>query len=282
LSLDRAEVEELVGSMSHAGVYRVRLGSADAVLKVTEGDARQRVDARRELSFYLELAGSVPVSTPRLLATADGGQLTALLLSAHTPVAPAARWERCEWLAATRQLARLHAFEVPREDPWVHVPWVRGVLQDPPTDLAIDYWSQTVAAHHIDSLLRDPASLARALDDGPMGFIHGDCHVDNLLRDGDQLIWADWQVAGTGNRAVDLAFLYGRGYADGANPPLEHMLEEYLVDSHVEAAQLLRSMMAAELATLLFGWPTYMTYHTQEERDRMTSRLVQLADSWLS
>jgi Ser/Thr protein kinase RdoA (MazF antagonist) len=277
-----AQAVALAGSMSSSGVYRVRLAGRDAVLKVSEGEPAQRIEARRELRFYRDLAESIPLSTPQLLADADSEELTAMLLSVHRAAAPARTWARSEWLEAARQLAVLHSFEAPRRDPWIHAPWVRGVLDDPPAGMAIDHWSRTPAAGRAADLLDDPAALARALDAGPAGFIHGDCHVDNLLRDGDRLVWADWQAAGVGTCGIDLAFLFGRAYADGADPPVEAMVDEYVARRDVDPALLRRSMMAAELATLLFGWPAYMDHHTLYERDRITARLVQLAGDWLS
>lgn len=268
--------------MSASGIYRVRIAEGEAVLKVSEGEPEQRVEARRELGFYRDLAPSIPVATPRLLAGTDGKELAAILLTAHSPSPPAPDWTRSEWLEAARQLARLHAFPAPRRGPWRHLPWVRTVLDRPPTDMAFDFWSPTAAGERVRDLLDDPAGLALAFDQGPTGFVHGDCHVDNLLRDADGLVWADWQVAGVGCCAVDLAFRWGRAYADGADLPLEAMVEEYLARRPVDPVRLRHSMMAAELATFLFGWPAYLGLHSPEQRERMTGRLIRLAVQWRS
>lgn len=272
----------LTGSMSASGVYRVRTVEGEAVLKVSEGSPEHRVEARRELAFYRDLAPDLPIATPRLLAGTDRQDLTAMLLTAHSPSPPAPDWRASEWVMAARQLALLHAFPAPQGGPWHHRPWVRAVLDRPPTEVAFDFWSATAAGEHVRDLLDDPAALGLALDEGPIGFVHGDCHVDNLLRDAGDLVWADWQVAGTGCCAVDLAFLWGRAHADGADPPLEAMVDEYLTGRPVDPVRLRRSMMAAELATFLFGWPAYLGLHSPEQRERMTQRLVRVAVQWRS
>lgn len=270
---------ELAGSMSRSGVYRVHVDGHHAVLKVTGADEEQD-NARRELTFYQTLANQVPVRTPRLLDYVDNDDLTALLLSAHTQAPPAPEWDRSAWLDVARQLAALHSFPAPERAPWVHTPWLRRVLDRPPIRIAADYWSHTDAADFIGSVLDAPATLAPALSAIPDCFIHGDCHVDNLLRDGDRVVWADWQVTGIGSPAIDLAFLWGRAHSDSANPPRDAMLREYATHRGIDRAPVHRSLIAAELGFLLFGWPEYARYHTQDERRRTAHRLVQLIGDW--
>lgn len=53
--------------------------------------------------------------------------------------------------------------------------------------------------------------------DTALTLCHGDCHLDNLLRDPDgRLIWADWQEARKGYGPSDLAFCLQRAEATGA------------------------------------------------------------------
>jgi thiamine kinase-like enzyme len=275
------ETGELAGSASGAGVYRVQLDGHDAVLKVTGAGGGQR-NARRELTFYRTLADRVPVTTPRLLRYADNDDFTALLLSAHTPARPAREWDRTAWLEVARQLAALHSIPLPDEDPWTDTPWLRQVLDRPPIAFAEDYWSGTDAADSIGLVLKAPGALAEAVRATPDGFLHGDCHVDNLLREGNQIVWADWQAAGVGSPAGDLAFLWSRAAADGADVPYEAMLGEYIAHREVDPAVLRLALVAAEIGILLFGWPEYVSYLTQNERDRLTHRLLQLIDDWLN
>jgi thiamine kinase-like enzyme len=241
----------------------------DAVLKVTGAGGGQR-NARRELTFYRTLADRVPVMTPTLLRYADNDDFTALLLSAHTPARHAREWDQSAWLEVARQLAALHSIPLPDEDPWIDTPWLRQVLERPPISLAEDYWSGTDAADTIGPVLKAPGALGEAFRATPDSFLHGDCHVDNLLREGNQIVWADWQAAGTGSPAGELAFLWSRAQADGADLPYDAMLREYVTHREVDPALLRRSLVAAEIGILLFGWPAYAAYLTQSDRDRIT------------
>lgn len=269
----------LSGSMSQSGVYRVHFDGGDAVLKVTGPDG-DRALASRELAFYQTLANDVPVRTPTLLCHVESPELTAILLSAHAPSLPAREWQPAEWLEVTRQLAALHSIPPPVGAPWTHRPWLSAVLDDPPVSAARDYWSRTAAAGFVDSVFGAP--LRFALGAVPDCFVHGDCHVDNLLREGSDLVWTDWQVTGIGSPAADLAFLLGRAYSDGADPPREEMIDAYACARGVDSATLRRAILAADLGFLLFGMPEYMHYHSRDEQDRITQRLIDVISEWNS
>ncbi|MGH3490073.1 MAG: aminoglycoside phosphotransferase family protein [Actinopolymorphaceae bacterium] len=269
---------ELAGSMSESGVYRVHLDGSDVVAKVTAA-GHEQANARRELAFYRTLADQVPVRTPTLLGHVDNDELTVLLLSAHTPAPPAREWDLSTWLEVARQLAALHSMPAPEGDLWVRTPWIRQVLDRPPRR-AKDFWSRTAAADHIGDVFDAPAALAQGICTLPETFVHGDCHADNLLHDGDDLLWTDWQGTGIGNPAGDLAFLWGRAHADNADPPREAMIHAYATRRGIALDPLRRSLIASELSTLLYAWPDYAHYHPQDERDRLTQRLIDLTRDW--
>ncbi len=269
----------LAGSASGAGVYLVQVDGQDAVLKVTAAGDWQP-NARRELTFYQTLADRVPVATPRLLRYADDECLTALLLSAHTPALPAREWDRSAWLEVSRQLAQLHSVSLPDQAAWHQTPFAGTEPDEHALRLAKDYWSATDAADCIALVLDDPDVLMRAVKATPECFAHGDCHVDNLLRDGDRIVWADWQVAAVGYSAGDLAFLWSRADADGADLPYAAMVHEYATHRGVDATVLSRGLVAAELRILLFGWPHHAAFCAQDVRDRLTRRFRRLATDW--
>lgn len=276
-----ADGAALAGAASGAGVYRVRAGGMDAVLKVTTAGPGQPA-ARRELRFYQNLADQVPVATPALLRHADDDNVTAMLLSAHTPAPPAQDWDLPAWLELARQLASLHSTPLPDDVSWLDTPWLERIFDRPPVDSAETYWSTTEAAHHVRQVLRTPAALGAAVAVVPGCLLHGDCHVGNLLGGGSRLVWADWQVVGLGSPAVDLAFLWSRAYADGANPPYQAMLDAYAARRGIDRDLLRRALIAAELGVLLFGWPAYAARRTRAERDRLTRRLIHLLERWYS
>ncbi|MEV0154725.1 aminoglycoside phosphotransferase family protein [Micromonospora sp. NPDC050686] len=271
----------LAGAASGAAVLRVRADSADAVLKLTRA-GRGQPDARRELTFYRTLAGQLPIRTPRLLRHADDDRVTAILLSAHPPTPPAREWGRSAWLGLAEELAALHATPVPEHHAWLDTPWLQRILDRPPVDAARSYWSATVTARQLGAVLDAPAALAAAVAATGEGLLHGDCHVGNLLHGGDRLVWADWQVTGVGSRAVDLAFLCSRAHADGADLPYAAMHDTYAARGGLDGGLLRRSLIAAELGVLLFGWPGYATRRDPAARDRLTRRLITLIDHWRS
>ncbi|MEQ7010304.1 aminoglycoside phosphotransferase family protein [Actinopolymorpha sp. B17G11] len=270
---------DLTGGASGSGVYRVQIDGDAAVLKVTPAGEWQN-NARRELTFYQTLADQVPVTTPSLLRYADNDHFTALLLSAHGSARPAREWDRPAWLEVARQLAAIHSIPPPGEDPWIDPPVHRKLPYLPPIDVAEAYWPTTGAADSVRPLLDEPDQLVEALRAIPDCFGHGDCHVDNLLREGEQIVWADWQVAGVGCPASELAFLWSRANADGAELPYEAMLREYVAHREVDPALFHRALVAAEIEILLFAWPHFAASLTQEERDRLTRRLLQLIHDW--
>ena len=270
---------DLGGGASESGVYRVQFEGNDAVLKVTAAGEWQD-NARRELTFYQTLADRVPVTTPRLLGHVDNDEFTAVLLSAHASSLPAKEWDRPAWLEMARQLAALHSIPPPDEDPWIDSPWHRQDPYLPPLEIAEGYWFTTDAADSVRPLLDIPDDLAKALRAIPDCFLHGDCHVDNLLRDGEHIVWTDWQVARVGCPADELSFLWSRAHADGADPPYDAMLHEYVTHRAVDPEPLRRALVAAEINILLFAWPHFAPHLSQEDRDRLTYRLLHLTNDW--
>jgi thiamine kinase-like enzyme len=272
---------ELAGAASGAGVYRVQVAGEDAILKVT-GPGRARQLARRELTFYRTMADRMPITTPRLLRYADDEDITALLLTAHQPSSPAREWGRSAWLELARQLAALHSLAIPSEDHWLGTSWLRQALDRPPLDVAEGYWSNTSAADSFRLVLRHISELAEAFRSTPDCFVHGDCHVDNLLREDDELVWADWQSVGVGNPAGELAFLWSRADADDAELPYDAMLDVYLTHREAEPVPFRRALVAAEIGILLFGWPQYAAFRDQDVQHRIARRVIHLTDRWLS
>jgi aminoglycoside phosphotransferase (APT) family kinase protein len=275
----RADAIDTKGA-SGAGVHRVRVGDEDAVLKVT-GPGPTRELARRELTFYRTMAEGMPISTPRLLRSLDDEHVTAMLLSAHRPSLPAREWDLAAWLDLARQLASLHALPIPSENHWLGTSWLSQALDRPPSGEG--YWFKTPAADSARLALGHTGEFAEALRSTADCFVHGDCHVENLLREGDdELVWADWQSVGVGSPAAELAFLWSRADADGADVPYDAMLDVYLTCREADPVQIRRALVAAELGILLFGWPAHAAYCAPAVQERLARRLVQLTDRWLA
>lgn len=283
LPLEEAPIP-LSGSMSRSSVVRLRLvAGPDAVLKVT-GAGQGQTAARRELDFYLTLADTVPVATPRLLAHVDDGELTALVLSLHAPGPPASAWELPRWLDLARELAALHSTPIAEVERWLQPAWLERVLENPPIDRAWSYWAVTRAADAAAAALGALAEVRVSLDTLPRCLTHGDCNVDNLLREAGHTVWIDWPGVGIGPPALDLAFLWGTFWARRErippDPPRHRIIDAYAAERGVDATALWRSAVAAELGMTLFGWPGWALGHGQAEQDRTARRLVELAGEW--
>ena len=267
----------LAGSASGSGVFEIGTGPTRAVLKLTT-QIGWREAARRELRCYRELGGRLPVRMPRLLDAVDSDSVTAMLLSAHEPAPPADRWTSAQWIDVAAQLGRLHTTA---ERPSLPAPdWLAAAVRDGPPDGARRYWRGTDAADAAARVLDSGPWLERAMAGSPSCLVHGDCHVGNLLLDGDgSHIWADWQVVGVGCGEADLGFLWVRAETDGATLPRAAMVEAYAMARGTDPDVSRNAAHAAEAAILAFAWPEYASWNDQPARDRITRRLRVLVES---
>lgn len=267
--------ERLAGSASGSEVFRVWLESTQAVLKVTTVE-QWRAPARHELRCYRELVDQLPVATPRLLEWVDTDEVTAMLLTAHSPAVPANEWTEAEWIDASAQLGALHA----QADPaWLdNHGWLPPMLRRPPPESAVAYWRGVGIDH---APYDDLPAMADVISVLPECFMHGDCHADNFLRAADgTLIWSDWQGASLGHGAEELAFLWGRADTDGGKLPREAMLSTYASARGVEVEPVRLAVLGAELGCLLTAAPEYAYWNPPEARDRQTRRCEQLILDW--
>jgi aminoglycoside phosphotransferase (APT) family kinase protein len=113
-------------------------------------------------------------------------------------------------------------------------------------------------------------------------FLHGDCHTDNVVIEDSHLIWLDWQGAGAGNPAAELAFPSVRATPSGASLPQQDMVDRYAGDRDLDSARVSRATLAAELAIFLLTWPEYASYNTDTGIGRVHRHVQQLARRWLA
>ncbi len=272
----------LAGGVSGSGVFRlVFTDRSDAVLKVTTNPA-WRDKARREARFYREAAADLPVRVPQLLAVADTGSATCLLLSAAAPAPTPTLWGVHDWLRVARELAMLHrGMQSPVLD---RFSWLTRADPISPDQVraAADCWDRWGCGRIAEPLLQRPSELTAALAALPATVIHGDCHAGNLLVDDTGgFRWADWQEVGIGHGPEDLALLWQRAEFGGAAPPRQAMLEAYAAVREVSSVPALhRAAVAAELQVLLFGWPAHLRHADHERRDRLIRRFRALSLDW--
>lgn len=101
------------------------------------------------------------------------------------------------------------------------------------------------------SLLDDPTLLVAIVDAEPRTLVHGDARPSNVLADGpDGFVWLDWEEAGAGPAALDLArWLHGSPKAHGS-PHADGDFGAYVLARQI-AVDPVRLRRAADAAAIL-------------------------------
>lgn len=297
--------EVLQGGISGSHTYRFELNSQPVVLKVAVAGSEPYIweRARREHQFYHTLAERVPLRVPRLLSSYAADDFgICVLLAAYRPANPAQSWEEGDYLQVAEQLAGFHAAFWGRAGDLADYPWLRKPA--PGTEAsqvkaARGAWRDLLGQERFQGAVAEGS--VRALDAGleriaevdaflrtfPTTLCHGDCHIDNLLRDPQgELVWADWQEVGVGRGPEDLSFLLQRAFpaGEGSAALIERVIAAY--QAHLEARSGARIPLAAvrqvidgsELSTRLLQWPFYLTQAPREWVLGMLTRIEQLVE----
>ena len=159
--------------------------------------------------------------------------------------------------------------------------WLAATLHNPDLTAAQALWTWPGEPELLAPILATPAALHDAISLTADCFLHGDCHTDHFLIDQHQLVWTDWQGAGAGNPAAELAFPSVRATPAGATLPQHEMIDRYARARGLDATQLGRATLAAELAIFLLTWPEYAAYNTKIGVERVHQRVQDLARTWL-
>jgi Ser/Thr protein kinase RdoA (MazF antagonist) len=292
--------EVLQGGVSGAATYRVSLENEQIVLKVAGEGAPSYVleRARRELRFYRELAGRIPLRVPELLGVAEAAG-PCLALRAYSPVPPIETWTEEHYLDIAKQLSRFHALFWNRTDQLARLPWLRVHRWRPDSALmerAAAAWrhlandpdrQRILTPDEIGWIKEAMRHLDRAvaiLEAFPATLCHGDCHHGNLLVDGDGLWrWADWQEVGIGPGPEDLSFFFQRARMAGGSVPEEAAVTSYhhalatATGQNIELSALRRVLCASELRSLLLLWPPFLSSVPLERLEWVVHRLQYLA-----
>ncbi len=216
----RSVVHERIGSGVTGAAYRLTLdrdGSPDTlVAKIAAGNAEARYRVRNgyraEVGFYIDLAATVDIRTPRCWHAAidDDGTRFTLLLEDLAPRAPGVQVAGCSLEQAddaVRNLAGLHA---PR---WDDDSLFDLAFLQRPTDARAAFLSQLASSatdafverYETDLDADDVATLRAAADvmehwlrspPEHVAPIHGDYRLDNLMfpPHGAGVVAVDWQT----------------------------------------------------------------------------------------
>jgi hypothetical protein len=277
----RLEMPNPTHGMSGSRVHFARREDGlTCVLKVTslrrDHDARA---GRRELAFYRDLTGRMPIRTPALLDSYEDDDVIAMLLSVHGEIEPATSWDRRSWLALAVDLARLHGTAVPEPDRWKEHWSPFHALREPDMPMVEGFWREDLGSS-LDAIIESRELLEQEILQAGECFVHGDCHTENILREDSALVWIDWQSAGIGNPARDLAFLNARAAPSGVRIPPE-MLAAYCSERDKDLERMRRSVIAAELSIFLFEWPPYASFNSPAGTRRVRRRTRHLAERWI-
>ncbi|MFD5318802.1 phosphotransferase family protein [Streptomyces sp. NPDC127098] len=270
-----------VESRSGAGVWAVRTERGErAFLKVTAAGAGAGAlaGARREARFYREFGGTVPVRVPRLLGVLEGAAGVALLLAAAGESRDAASWSAGMWARLGGQLAALHAMSPPVGGGWERPEPLLEALAAPVSREVGEFWAPS--GPWLPAVLDCRAELRAAVGASPPAFVHGDCHTHNITHGAGGPVFCDWQSAGVGRAATDLAFLSVRATPSGVVVP-RALVDAYLAGRAGDRRALERAVLAEELATLVFLWPPFAAFNDPEGIDRVRRRARRLAERFL-
>jgi hypothetical protein len=188
-------------------------------------DAERRSGAfDREIRFYREVAGRVPLRLPRIYYADTSDEGKALLmedLCAYRALDQVHGMRHQQVIATVREVAKLHA-AFARPSALDGLDWLP--LHDHFFDEGFaDHWPAFAECYEL-RIGRDALRLGERVAHNlrwieeriaarPVTLIHGDLRADNLLsRDGDpgsEIVILDWQLASRSLAAIDIARLLG-------------------------------------------------------------------------
>lgn len=284
-----ARLELLGGGASGAATYRVYGLAEPCVLKVIEAGSPDylRTRGQREICFYRQLAVHVPLRTPQVMASVlEESGYCALLIAAYSPIASANELNMTQFVEVAEQLAGFHAVHWNRTDllggfPWIEQPKIVDLSQA--AHHAAQCWRKLgqqsqfrelltgLRLRQIEAALGEISATPEYGVKTAMTLCHGDCHLENVLRDPDGcLVWADWQEVRVGHGPSDLSFLIQRAEANGAKIAHHVLIGAYCKAleaagiRNVDQGEIEHALHESERRTRLLFWPDYMMETTAE------------------
>ena len=264
LDLERPTIMELSGGVANR-TFRLRDRGHDYVLRLAgESAAGLGASGISEVAMQA-LAAHAGLAPPLVLADAAAGLVVSRYVAGHVPTARELQDVRMLRRVGAF-IAELHALKPPQ-----------GVAVVDFGERAAGYLDRVAAAGHDEFVVRLQRELAlrRAALSTPARLVpcHHDLHHRNFLDDGPRLLAVDWEYAGPGDPAADLASCIGYNAITGARA-------EALFDGYGADGAQLRARVAASgwiFDCLWFGWNTVAAIEglrpDPEERLRLAARL---------
>jgi aminoglycoside phosphotransferase (APT) family kinase protein len=258
-------VTRLAGGAANRS-FRLQDGPRDYVLRLS-GDAAARLGANARSEVAMQSLAAGEGLAPRIvLAEPSGGYVVSEFVGGCAPLEH--EMQEPGLLARVGAwCARLHALDVPAGiDPVDFGARAAGCLARLP-----DEGDGGVVAHLRRELAQRRAALPEA---GRLVPCHHDLHRRNLLDDGARLVAVDWEYAGPGDAAADLAACAGYHALDAAGI-------DALVAGYGAADTDLRARIAAVawiFDCLWYGWNAVAAQEglkvSGEEQSRLAARLL--------
>lgn len=238
-------------------LYRLHLTAGDEVPATliaklpAQSEARGAMELlggyRRELAYYRHVAGRAPMATPQVFVAemAENSVDFVLLLE------DLRHWENADHLAGLEMdrarlcieaLAGLHGWSSAVTNkpalqyfPNIDTPLARDLLLPafaPGWQIYRDHCTRSVPAglaRFAETFAERAAAALPVLTERDM-LLHGDIRADNLFFDGDRLKVVDFQFAGRGAGAADIAYLVTQGLPIRAREGHDQALVRHYLD----------------------------------------------------
>lgn len=123
--------------------------------------------------------------------------------------------------------------------------------------------------------------LHDVVSNGPASFVHGDCHLGNvvLTADGKPLL-VDWQSAHVGPSAADVAFALTRASAGSESIPRDLVIDTYSAAADIDPAAVHRAVTAKQLLILVEQYPEFAAFLGPDEVTGLRRAFDVLLEEW--
>ena len=263
LGLARPEVTPLDGGLANRG-FRLREGSRDYVLRLA-GAAAARLGANIRSEIAMQSLAANAGLAPRIVLAEPAGRYVVSEFAEGSAPRASAMSDPALLARVGAWCARLHALAAPPDVATVDF-----------GERAAGYLARLRDAGEIVPRLRDELARRRAAlpPPGRLAPCHHDLHRRNLLDDGSRLVVVDWEYAGPGDPAADLAACAGYHALDAAG--LDALIAGY---GGARAPLLARiALLAWIFDCLWYGWNAAAAQDGLEadaaEQSRLVARLL--------
>lgn len=271
------------GGMSGSRMLGARTDhGAPVVVKLTAlGTPDGSRHARRELEVYTELSRSMPIPASHLVAAHRTEEWIAIALERHRPAPPASEWTMPQWHGLATLLGRMHAGSRQLASPLPAIEAVDSPTGDELSVFARQLWNGEGDAARLEIAVSLHDQLRDAVSSGPTSFVHGDCHLGNVvLTAGGTPLLVDWQSAHVGPSAGDVAFALTRAAAGTSNIPRDHVIDAYCVAAGVDPGPTRRAVTAHQLLILVAQYPEFAAFLGPDDVAALRSTFDVLLDDW--